>query len=260
MGADCRSLSEVPASGVATSGTTTAYTYDDAGQLLSATPSSGTASSWTYDDLGRRATQTVGAVTTTYGYDDAGRLTSATPSSGTASTFAYDDSGRRLSDTTGASVTTYGYDVAGRLSGITLPGGDTQLRSLDPQGLPEAVANTVSGTTSTWAIDWDPTIGTDRPVAFTQGSATTDLVGLPGIAWGIASKGSAHSRPLSQRACASMRCRIVSQSGCDAYVVPRSGPYGRMLRGSSLKPDAASEECGLVRLRGHEVSGEERRC
>ncbi len=177
----------------ATSGVTTTYGYDNAGQLLSATPSSGTASAWTYDNVGRRATQTVGAVTTTYGYDHAGELTSATPSTGTATTSTYDNAGRRLTDTTGTNTTTYGYDPAGRLTNLTLPNGDTQLRGLNPNGLPETVANTVSATTTTWTLDWDPDGDIDQLVALSQGSATTDLVSTTGAPRGVASKGADHT-------------------------------------------------------------------
>ena len=177
----------------ATSGVTTSYGYDNAGQLLSATPSNGTASAWTYDNVGRRATQTVGAVTTTYGYDHAGELTSATPSTGTATTYTYDNAGRRLTDTTGTNTTTYGYDPAGRLTNLTLPNGDTQLRGLNPNGLPETVANTVSATTTTWTLDWDPDGDIDQLVALSQGSATTDLVSTTATPRGVASKGADHT-------------------------------------------------------------------
>lgn len=177
----------------ATSGVTTTYSYDNAGQLLSSTPSTGTANAWTYDNAGRRATQTIGAVSTAYVYDDAGELTSATPSTGTATSYAYDSSGRRLTDTTGSNVTSYGYDNAGRLTGLTLPGGDTQVRGLNPDGMPETVTNTVSATTTNWTLDWDPTSSIDRLATLSQGSATTDLVAAEGTPWGVASKGSSHT-------------------------------------------------------------------
>ncbi len=88
---------------------------------------------------------------------------------------------------------TYGYDPAGRLTNLTLPNGDTQLRGLNPNGLPETVANTISATTTTWTLDWDPDGDIDQLAALSQGSATTDLVSTTGTPRGVASKGADHT-------------------------------------------------------------------
>lgn len=200
-----------------TSGITTTYRYDNAGQLTSATPSTGTASSWTYDDLGRRSTQHVGSAATTYTYDDASELTAVTPSTGAATSYAYDGAGRRSTETTGTNVTGYTHDPAGRLTGITLPSGDVQTRTLNPNGSIDAVTNTVSTTTKTWTLDWDPTGRLDRLVSLSQGSATTDLVGVDEAPWAIASKG-AERTVLASDAHGS----VINSTGA---VVPRANSY-----------------------------------
>lgn len=218
----------------ATGGVTTTYGYDAAGQLLSSTPSSGTASSWTYDNVGRRATQTIGAVTTTYTYDDAGQLGSAIPSTGTSTSFAYDGAGRRTSDTSGTNVTSYGYDPAGRLTNITLPSGDTQLRGLNPDGLPETVANTVSATTTTWTLDWDPATDIDRLATMSQGSATTDLIAAAEAPWGVAAKG-ADNTALA----ADVHGSTINSTGAG---VPRANSYNAY--GTATGSDTLSPKVG----------------
>lgn len=181
----------------ATAGVTTTYGYDNAGQLLSSTPSSGTASAWTYDTLGRRATQTVGAVTTTYVHDDAGQLTSATPSSGTATSYAYDSAGRRTAETTGANTTSYTYDTAGRQAKMTVAGGNNQFRAYDPDDNLAYLVNADSSNIVTDAqnLDWDATtpiadlVATTNFTASTSTNTATDLTRNPSAPWASTQSG-----------------------------------------------------------------------
>ncbi len=158
----------------ATSGVTTSYDYDQAGQLLEADRSTGTDSTWAYDNLGRRTSQTVGSNTTTYSYDDAGQLTAATPSSGTATSFTYDDAGRRTADVTGSNTTTYTYDLLGRLAELELPNSDTQERGYNPDNALDTLTNDIGSDTIIEQLDWDTTSGLAELVTIAEHNTTTD--------------------------------------------------------------------------------------
>ncbi len=179
-----------------TSGVTTSYDYDQAGQLLEADRSTGTDSTWAYDDLGRRSAQAVGSNTTTYGYDDAGQLTAATPSSGTATTFSYDNAGRRTADTTGTNTTTYTYDELGRLAELELPNGDTQERGYNPDNALDTLTNDIGTDTTIEQLDWDTTNGLAELVTIaehntTSGSNTTTSLtrANPAAPWATSQSG-----------------------------------------------------------------------
>ncbi|MGZ3145983.1 RHS repeat-associated core domain-containing protein [Lentzea chajnantorensis] len=122
-----------------------AFTYDDAGNVLTRTDASGT-TTFTYDAQNRvtSRTATSGGGTLSYGYDKAGNLTSKTDARGTTgyvydaanqvtemtlpngqkTAFAYDDNGKRtdtwfnanVSRTTFAAHTKTVFDKAGRIS------------------------------------------------------------------------------------------------------------------------------------------------
>jgi YD repeat-containing protein len=77
-------------------GSTTSYTYDAVGNVLTMTDSSGT-SRFTYDNKDRMLTATDPASqTTTYTYDAHGNLTSVTSPNGTTHSFAYDQYNRMI--------------------------------------------------------------------------------------------------------------------------------------------------------------------
>ncbi len=86
--------------------------YDDAGQLVSASTPSGVVS-FDYNDVGQRVAQTpAGGTATTYSYSGAGRLASvAVPGTGT-NTYAYDGDGLRIQATSGGSSTSFLWDPA----------------------------------------------------------------------------------------------------------------------------------------------------
>ncbi len=114
-------------------GTTTSYTYDEEGNLLTLTntKSDGTVlDSFTYtysdDTLGVKnqisKTETVGGVlkgTTSYEYDGLGRLTKVVTPDGVQNVYTYDGAGNRLTKTSTAgeesAVTEYTYDEQNRL-------------------------------------------------------------------------------------------------------------------------------------------------
>jgi len=139
------SVAVAPAAGAAT----TAYAYDPAGNLLSATDPLGHVTAYAYDARNREvgmtdpADQGTGRQTayaydargnrtaatdplghaTTYGYDPDNRLTSVTDPLGHVTTYVYDADGEKTYafDPDG-DVTAYGYDADGRLASTTLPG------------------------------------------------------------------------------------------------------------------------------------------
>lgn len=110
---------------------TTAYTYDDAGRVLTASDPHGTVTTSTYDDAGRTATTTVVDDQSTviqdltYTYDDAGHLLTTQDFTRTTVTNTYDERGQVASSTDAAgNTTTYRYDYAGRRTAVTSPRGN----------------------------------------------------------------------------------------------------------------------------------------
>ena len=93
-------------------GSTTAYSYDAAGQLKTAG-----STSYAYDPAGNR----ISAGTSSFTYDDFGNLASATAG---ATTIAYrtNGSGLRVSATGGGVTTTYSWDAAAALPALLSDG------------------------------------------------------------------------------------------------------------------------------------------
>ena len=90
------------------------FAYDNADQLSTGTPTSGSATAYTYDNRGNRISAQVGtAPTTTYAYNQANELTTATSNTSVVSTYTYDGDGLRASKTpsAGASVSTMTWDT-----------------------------------------------------------------------------------------------------------------------------------------------------
>jgi RHS repeat-associated protein len=101
------------------------YTYNSAGQALSATDPDGHLTSYAYDAKGDLATLTdaLGHVTKFTGYDADGRLTSVTDPNGLVTRLAYNFRGQVTSRNVGGEVTSYAYDRAGQLTKTTRPDG-----------------------------------------------------------------------------------------------------------------------------------------
>ncbi|MER6302340.1 LamG-like jellyroll fold domain-containing protein [Kitasatospora sp. NPDC001539] len=108
------------------------FTYNDRGALLTASGSGGS-SSFAYNGAGQLTSRTDAAGTTGYGYDTAGRLQSVNdPTTGTQLTYGYNKLNQVSSITYGSlgNVRTYGYDALHRLTSDTLAKGTTTLASI----------------------------------------------------------------------------------------------------------------------------------
>ena len=169
-----------------TDGVTTAYTYDDAGQLTSVRngdPATGDDLHWTYDDVGNRLTETVGhpglpglipanvITQRSYTYDDANQLTGASTTAGTKGetwTYMYNSEGQ-LTDAHqtagGTDRTQITYAPNGTPEDLThtTPDGveDLTLRHDHDGRLVRVTAN--PGATRETTIDWDTTTPVPQP-------------------------------------------------------------------------------------------------
>ncbi|NDZ12030.1 RHS repeat-associated core domain-containing protein [Variovorax sp. WS11] len=129
---------------VTESGRTTAYTYDDKGNVLSravtdtaSSPNTTRTWQWTWNPQGLAATETApnGAVTT-FEYDTLGNLTKAVNVLGHETLYSYDTANRVISTTApNGLVTTYAYDARDRLLTRTVGGQHTTTLTYKPTGL-----------------------------------------------------------------------------------------------------------------------------
>ena len=104
------------------------WTYNSAGQVLTATDGNGHTTTNTYDSLGRLETVTdANDHTTTYSYDYAGNVATVTDPNGHTVTYTYDAMDRLLTTTepSGGGTTTNTYDAAGNLRTVTDPDSNT---------------------------------------------------------------------------------------------------------------------------------------
>ncbi len=100
-------------------GKTTAYTYDRFGNVLTETDALGQTESYEYSDLGKLEKKTDrNGIVTTYGLDALGRTVSVSAEHNGKienQTFTYTKTGQILAEANGNSTTTYSYDDAGRV-------------------------------------------------------------------------------------------------------------------------------------------------
>jgi len=99
------------------------FTYNAAGQPLTATDALSNATAFAYDSRGRRTSVTdQNNKTTTYAYDDADRLTSVTDAASHVTYYAYDTEDNLTSITDARSnQTAFTYDAFGRVTKTTFP-------------------------------------------------------------------------------------------------------------------------------------------
>ncbi len=124
-------------------GSTTANTYDGAGNVLTTTDAVGNVTRYTYDSAGNQTsiTDAVGHVTN-FQYDGSGNVTKQIDALGNQTTFTYDANGNQLSETTIVTtpagprtlVTTKTYDTSGRPTSVTDAEGNTTLTEYDVLG------------------------------------------------------------------------------------------------------------------------------
>lgn len=116
-------------------GQTVTYTYDNTGNRLTGTSVLGT-SSFTYDQRGQVLTATDAMNgTTTYVYDAAGNLSSVTDALNNTTTFSYDARGQLLTMTNARGKnTTFTYDGSGNLSQTTDALGNIAKFTYDARG------------------------------------------------------------------------------------------------------------------------------
>lgn len=186
---------------------TTSFTYNAAGQVLTATDQLGNVSTFTYDDTGNRASlKTALNKTWTYAYNDAnevtsvtapdsssitnmytvrGELASVTDQLGHKTSFTYDDAGRLATkvmprgNESGATPSdytyTYGYDANGNLTSIIDPLGHETDSTYDAINRLSSVTDALSHTTSySYDANSNLTSKTD-PLAHSVSNAYDDL-------------------------------------------------------------------------------------
>ncbi len=113
-----------PKTAAAPSGATTTSTYDPAENMLTRTDPDGVTTTWTYTPLSLPATTSYSgssAHSVSFSYDADGNKTGMTDATGTSS-YVYDSFGDLTSEKNGAGATTgYAYNADGGVTGITYP-------------------------------------------------------------------------------------------------------------------------------------------
>jgi RHS repeat-associated protein len=146
--------------------TTESYSYDPVGNRLSALntlPSysyntsneltSTSSTSYTYDSNGNMLTKTAGSNTTTYAWDYENRLTAVTlPGTGGTVTFKYDPMGRRIEKVSPTFTSVFVYD-GDNLVETTNSTGAVVARYTQTQNVDEPLAELRSGTTTYYEAD-----------------------------------------------------------------------------------------------------------
>ena len=142
-------------------GTTTTYTHDALGHLLTTTDASGNVTTLAYDLLGRKSSMTdpdMGAWS--YTYNALGELVTQSDAKGQTTTMAYDVLGRMTSRTEAEGTTTWSYDTAatkgkGKLYQVSGPNGYLRTHAYDALGRPESETTTITMETFTTTRTYD---------------------------------------------------------------------------------------------------------
>ena len=157
--------------------TSESFTYDDRGLLLSASGSAGS-TAYTWNGDGQQAAVRDAAGTASYTYDSAGRLhTMADPASGSTLTYSYNPMSQVSQVAyggTGADVQSFGYNSLHELTSDTLAAGSTTVASvsygydLDGHITSKATAGFAGASSNTYSYDQ-----AGRLTSWDNGTATT---------------------------------------------------------------------------------------
>ena len=102
---------------------TTAYGYDDRGNLTDKVYPDGNRESWTYDAQGNPVSWTNRrGATETFEYDDAGRITRRNFADGSSAVYRYDERGNLVEAENGQGTTTFTYNDHDYLMSVAYPG------------------------------------------------------------------------------------------------------------------------------------------
>ena len=144
---------------------TRAFTYDNAGRMLTATTTAtsdsiATSETFTYDDRGMVTGATGSAGTTNLGYNGDGQLTSAQDTAGTSS-YSYDGDGRLqgMNDPASGATLTYSYNQMSQPSTVSYGGSSADTQTFGYNSLHQTTSDTLaSGTTTVASIayQYDP--------------------------------------------------------------------------------------------------------
>lgn len=128
------------------------YTYNELGQLLTATGPLNDVTRYVYDSQNRlsRIANAAGHVTSYDNYDTNGRLGRIIDPNGLATDFSYTPRGWLATTTTGGATTSYVYDGVGQVTKVTLPDGAALNYTYDAAhrltGIADSTGNSVSYT------------------------------------------------------------------------------------------------------------------
>ncbi|MBR0968506.1 RHS repeat protein [Bradyrhizobium diazoefficiens] len=123
---------------------TWSFTYNNSGQVLTATEPRGFKTSYAYDQAGDliKVTNALGQ-STSYGYDPDGRVHTVTDPNGLTTTLTYNSRGLVTSRSVAQRLTSYGYDAVGQLTSVKRPDGSMLHLSYDAAHRLIAVADSI---------------------------------------------------------------------------------------------------------------------
>jgi RHS repeat-associated protein len=154
-------------------GSQTRYTYDAAGNQLTATDPLGRTTNWTYDSDNNptSVTNPAGNITTNT-YDSAGNLLTTTTPTGRVTTNTYNPTGTLATTTTaGGRTTRYTYTSAGTVASVVGPDNRTTSFGYDADGRKVTVTDNTGKTTTDTLDAGGRVIKTTDPDGRTTGSA-----------------------------------------------------------------------------------------
>jgi RHS repeat-associated protein len=181
-----------------TPGKQSSYTYDPAGQLLTATGEPGGTMRATYDAVGNRTSITRGNVETLYRYDAADQLVAADTGPKHVA-YTYDESGRLLDRSSPNDRLSIGYNAFGEATSMSQSGGSvtqTNAATYNGDGLLVKVATTRQPVnnppqTSTVSYQWTGGDGLVPQILTQRGENTADFVYGVGMVFADTATGSA---------------------------------------------------------------------